>query len=178
MISNSSYWKDDLLKNAHGLRKRAKQKRWADASFVRVEQAIMLGFYSIRKLVESKLLSDTIASQTIELTAYSWKGKAITRVNSLGFDKLYDLDNGVTVTKDLLFVCHQMVHSYIFLTPLNENGSLDGVIFSSDRERHTALYFLDINRIITLFEFIGNDDPSQTMMVFNNKKQDYDVTNL
>ncbi|HEX9938589.1 MAG TPA: hypothetical protein VGB15_15735, partial [Longimicrobium sp.] len=78
MIWESSYWKEDLLKQAEALRKRTTQRRWPEISFARLEQAVMLGFYSIRKLVEARKLSDHVASSAIPVTTYPPTGKPIT----------------------------------------------------------------------------------------------------
>ena len=54
MIYEYRYWKDALLKAASDLRRRRKQTRWVDASFARLEQRVMLGFYGVRKLRDSR----------------------------------------------------------------------------------------------------------------------------
>ncbi len=102
----------------------------------------MLGFYSIRKLVEAKKLSDSIVIQNITASAYIWRGQPITTINWLDIDKLYDLDAPKAVTKDLLFFCHQFVHSHIFMEHFNDEHNLNGVFVSSERERHRMLYSL------------------------------------
>jgi hypothetical protein len=178
MIYESSLWKDDLLKQAKVLRSRMTQKRWNENSFVRLEQTIMLGFYSIRKLIEAKKLSDSVANQYIPVNVYSWKGKPVTKMNWGDIDKLYELDAAQPTTKNLIFFCNQFVHSYVFVASFDKNNCLDGIFVSSDRERHKALYLIQIHQIIDFFEQVGNDYPSSASFIFNEKLGDYRILNL
>lgn len=176
MIYKSRFWKDDLIKQANSLRAKTKQKRWTEASSARLEQAIMLGYYSIRKLVESQKLSNSVINQKITTKAYPWKGKPVTRVNWVKIDELYDLESPQTITKDLLFFCHQFIHSYVFWESFwDDTHLLEGVLVSSDRERHHYLYSLHINHIIELFEQIGNDYPENFALIYNPQKMDYEM---
>ena len=97
MIDESCYWKNDLLKEADALRDRKKQRRWPEVSFARLEQTIMLGFYSIRKLIEASKLSDSTIYEEIPITTYPWSGKTVTRMNWHKLDQLYDLDSPIMV---------------------------------------------------------------------------------
>jgi hypothetical protein len=176
MIYESRFWKDDLIKQANFLRAKTKQRRWTEASSARLEQAIMLGFYSIRKLVESQKLSNAVINQKITASVYVWKGKPVTRINWVKIDELYDLEKPKTVSKDLLFFCHQFVHSYVFWEYFEEDTRfVEGVFVSSDRERHRNLYSLSISQIIALFEQIGNDYPENFALVYNPEKMDYEM---
>jgi len=176
MIYESHFWKDDLIKKATSLRRKAKQKRWTNASSARLEQTVMLGFYSIRKLIESQKISNSIINQNITLNVYPWKGNPLTRMNWIKVDQLYDLENPKTITKDLLFFCHQFIHSYIFMEYFSEETNLvEGVFVSSDREKHNYIYDFPISEIILLFEQVGNDYPENFSLVFNSKKMDYEM---
>lgn len=175
MIYESKFWKDDLLKRAKSLRSKATQKRWTEISSARLEQTILLGFYSVRRLIEAKKLSDSVVNQNITASAYTWKGQPVTRMNWLDIDKLYGLDSPQTVVKNLLFFCHQFVHSYIFVEYFNDEHKLNGVFVSSDRERYQVLYSLEIDAIIKIFEQVGNDHPTNVVLTYNSKKQDYEV---
>lgn len=178
MIYESGFWKDDLLKQAKVLRSRMTQKRWTENSFARLEQTVMLGFYSIRKLIEAKKLSDSVVNKCIDVNAYTWKGKPVTKINWGDIDKLYDLDAAQPATEKLIFFCNQFIHSYIFVTSFDENNCLNGLFISSDKKRHKTLYFIEMRQIIDLFEQIGNDYPSFQSLIFDEKLGDYRVLNL
>jgi hypothetical protein len=175
MISESHYWKSDLLKQAQSLRRRTNQKRWTETSSARVEQAIMLGFYAVRKLIEAKKLSDDVANQSLGLITHPWRGKAVTRINRFDYWELYDLDKSRTVSRSLAFLCNQVIHSYLFALSFDDANSLDGVLVASDRERNQALYFIRSQQIVELFEQVGNDYPNAMDLEFDERGQDYTV---
>ncbi|MBD2202389.1 hypothetical protein H6G33_36155 [Calothrix sp. FACHB-1219] len=178
MIYESGFWKDDLLKQAKFLRSKMTQKRWTENSFARLEQNVMLGFYSIRKLIEAKKLSDSVVNKCIDVNAYTWKGQPVTKMNWGDIDKLYDLDAAQPTTNKLVFFCNQFIHSYIFVTSFDENNCLNGLFISSDKKRHETLYFIEMRHIIDLFEQVGNDSPSSASFIFDEKLGDYRVLNL
>lgn len=175
MIHESRYWKDNLLKQAQILRRRKNQRRWPESSFAHVEQSVMLGFYSIRKLLEAGKLSDDVANRSVRVTAHSWKGEAVTRLNRSEYWELYDLEHSRIIPRSLAFLCHQIVHSYIFMTSFDESNSFDGILVTSDRERHQMLYSLRADQIIELFEQVGKDYPNETAFSFDPRIQDYKV---
>lgn len=178
MIYESRFWKNDLLKQAKSLRSRLTQKRWSETSLARLEQTVMLGFYSIRKLIEAKKLSDSVENQLIDTNLHSFKGEEVTRFNRDRIDELYSFDTVQSVTKDLIFFCNQFIHSYVFVIAFNENSCVDGIFVSSDRERNKALYFIEIRKIIALFEQVGNNYPSAVYMISDQKLGDYRILNL
>ena len=57
MIFESSYWKDELLRAASFLREKQSQKQWRGESYAKVEQKVMISFYSIRKLMDARKLA-------------------------------------------------------------------------------------------------------------------------
>jgi len=172
VIWESGYWKENLLRQSLMLRKKQQQRRWTERSFALLEQVVMLGFYSIRKLAEANKISHEIVNLPVPLVAFPWKGKAVTRMNLHRFTELYDMGSARPVKRDLLFLCHQVVHSYIF-SPLFEEKYLAGVFFTSDRHRHKSLYLIKTNNVVTLFELVANNDPSSAKSVYDFEKQDY-----
>jgi hypothetical protein len=175
MIAESYYWKRELLRVAARLRRRLTQRRWADASLSAVEMDLMVGFYAIRKLAEAKKISDEIVKLSVALRAYPAFGKPVHRGNAHKIDELYDLNAPRRLHRRLAFVWNQVIHSYIFTPLLAENRGLDGVLFCSDRERHTFLYELGVADIITLFEKVGSNVPASIHSVFNPKTREWEV---
>lgn len=82
MIDESSYWKRELFKIAVDLRRRREERRWPDASLARIELNIMLGFYMIRKLLEARKISDSVAKRRLRLPLYRAIGKRVTYRNA------------------------------------------------------------------------------------------------
>lgn len=78
--------------------------------------------------------------------------------NRSEFWDLYDLDKPTQELRDLLYVAHRIVHSFIFVLSGDDGGH--GAFFTSDRDKETRLYFLSTDEIVRVFEAVGNDYPS------------------
>lgn len=177
MIYESEFWKKDLKKQADFLGTLLKHRPWGSTTQGRLEQSIMLGFYAIRKLGEAHVLSDATLRQEIQLKAYLPTGKDVTYRNWDKVDELYEMENPSGVTKDLIFLCHQFVHSYVFMAVMKDRPQgLFGILFCSDRERHKNLYLIEADRIVALFRQCGNEYPNEIHTKFNASKRDYDFT--
>ncbi len=173
MIGESSYWKDVLLREAEELLRREKQRKWFPASFARVEQSAMMGFYAVRKLFEAHKLSDRNKSRTFHLTRFRWSGKPVTQMNWHHIDRCYDLSKGEATDKPVRFVCDQFIHSYVFMCVFSDGGGLDGILVSSDEERNKSLYLVPVEQIISTFKAVGKDYPSRLSAKWNPEKLDY-----
>lgn len=129
MIWESSYWKNDLLRRAKMLRVRTRQERWPESSSAKVEQLLMTGFYAVRKLIEAKKLTDALVAKRILVWEFPAAGKPVHLCNWHHIDRLYDLEKSKKTQIDVLDLCHQFVHSYIFLLSFDNKRRLNGVFF-------------------------------------------------
>jgi hypothetical protein len=158
MIWESQYWKDPLLKSAEYLRRVRLAENTSERTFVRIEKEIFLGFYAVRKLLDTFKVSDSTKEMKIDLVVHP----AIRRVDYLNWhqlDKNYDLNLRKSETKDIRFLCNQFVHSYVFMTSEIE-GRLNGFFVTSDRDRHSKCYFVDVEHVLKIFRTVGRDYPS------------------
>lgn len=137
----------------------------------------MIGFYTIRKLIEANKLSDSVKAQNVTLTSYPRKSKNITRLNWDKIEELYELNDASTSDIALLNLCHEFVHSYVFVPELGEQGGLAGVYFASDRSKERRLLFITTDQIVTVFTQVGSDYPSENHWIFKPAKGDYDISN-
>jgi hypothetical protein len=175
MIYESRYWKGDLLKAAASLERRLTQQRWYDGTFADVEKRVMLGFYAIRKLVEAHKIDDETAGQSVAVTAFPSTGKLVTRISRHHWWDLYDLSDPRKTKIQLLPLCHQFVHSYVFSLAFDEKRALDSVLVSSDRERNRMLLSISIPEVIRVFKRVGGNYPNHYHSKFNDVKGDYDA---
>jgi hypothetical protein len=91
------------------------------------------------------------------------------------FDEHYDISRPTPLQCDLIFICNQIIHSYVFIATFGGLGRLNGMMFTSDRLRHTRLHEIGLERVIELFREVGNDYPSSGTWKFNPGRKDYDV---
>jgi hypothetical protein len=177
VIWESSFWKDDLLEIAGRMERRRAQKRWPERSIVNVEKDAFLGFYVIRKLIDAKKLSTGVDTAKVKLTSYPHLGKPVTFMNWHRLDELYDFDRPRVEDRDLIFVCNQIVHSYVFGAVLGDEPSngLYGVCFCSDRMRNSRLFDLECDEMIRVMRHVGTDYPDRSEMHFDEELGDWVV---
>ncbi len=161
MITESNYWKKPLLAGAKVIRKHMDAEDIGEARFARIEREIFIGFYATRKLLEAtgKVSAETRAMK-VALKRYEKRADQpiVDWYNRSEFWELYDLDNAALELRDLLYVAHRMVHSFIFILSGDDDGH--GAFFTSDRDKDTRLNFKSTDEIVRVFEVVGQDYPS------------------
>lgn len=175
MIWESTYWKEELFRHARRLRQRQAFKKWSERSAACLEKDLMIGFYSVRKLIEAHKVSDEIRDRRLCLQGYPWTGSAVTFMNWDRIEKKYDLEHPAPVERTVMWLTNQMIHSFAFLPCFKEDGGLDSILFNSDRTRLQHLYSMPLGEIIALFEEVGANDPASMHSHLNENTGDYDV---
>ena len=176
MIFESSYWKDELLGTASFLEKKKSQKQWRGSSYAKVEQKIMISFYSIRKLMDANKLTDAIVQLDVPAIEYSATGKPVTLLNSHKIDELYKLNAPRKKTVKLRFLCNQMVHSYVFMVVTQrENNGLESILVNSDNVKDKKLFSISVDTLINVFESVGQNYPWKSKFKYDESKGDYKV---
>lgn len=133
----------------------------------------MLGCFSIRKLIESRKVTDKVAEKSLQIRCYPSNGKAVTLLNRHKIDTLFDLDKPKKRLVKLSFLCNQIIHSYVFTLIFHEGGLLSSILVASDNERSRALWEISASHIIEVFEMVGNDDVTEERYQFDSAKGDY-----
>lgn len=164
MIFESQYWKQPLLESATRFRSFTCSKELIEEDLVCIEKDIFVGFYSIRKLMDTVKISDSTKKYKLQFISYPNIEK-VNWLNNHKLDELYDFDKNIEETRDLRFVCNQIIHSFIFMSNENEDGGLGGILFTSDRDKDKKLYSLPIDLVINVFEIVGNDYPAHSVTV-------------
>ncbi len=160
MIWESRYWKEDLERKVESLTKRKTQKRWLESSFAKVEQDIMISFYSIRKLMEARKITDELANSSLPVKIHDSKNDFITTLNWHKIDKHYDLENPTYSNRDIRHISNQIIHSFVFAFEFSEEGTLTGFFFNSDKTKFSRLYYISLDDVLGLFTDVANDFPN------------------
>jgi hypothetical protein len=158
MIWESGPWKESLLKSADFLAKVSLTTRTSETTLVRIEKELMIGFYSIRKLLDTFKISNNTKAMTFDIKWYP-NIKSVDYMNWHKLSDLFDLGKQNTETRDLGFICDRFVHSFVFI-PASEHRKLSGVYISSDRDKKQKCYFIELPQILNAFRTVGNDYPS------------------
>lgn len=173
MIYESHYWKDPLLTTAKWLVSVKLGERTRESTYVRIERDIFISFYSIRKLFDTLKVSDRIKRATTELEWHPNRN-AVHHMNWEHLELLYDMSTSKKEVRDVVFLCNQFVHSFVF-SPYEENGRIGGFFVSSDRDRNKKLYRVRLKQVVTLFRLVGRDYPASLFFQFNHDAGTYDA---
>jgi hypothetical protein len=174
MIAESKYYKDDLLRFARQLGRWTKAGSWTQRRWYEFERELLLSMIVVRRLSESAVISDKVASQPVQLRTYKLAPKKIVhRMNSHRIDELYDWNASALTTRPLVFVANQIIHSYV-LTLLKGPGREISVFVASDRERNRVAYLLSAREVDKILRSVGLDYPDQMNMRWNDQRGDYD----
>ena len=154
MIFNTHYWKRELERLALILRGHLAQRRWVAASEASVEKSVMLGFYAIRKMLESfdRALK---APGHLRVTTFPRRKVKLSPIVFPDVAEAFDLMRPTSVSLPTREVCHEIIHSHFFSIWVDPHRSLRGVFFASDRHRNERVCRLEMEGIVSLFESIA-----------------------
>ena len=160
MIWESWYWKKPLLEMAGRLKEFKATADLNEEQLAQIERDIFIGFYSVRKLIETiTKVTDAKKSKQIQV-GWHPNQKHVNWRNNHKLDELYDLNTSHKETRDIVFVCGRIIHSFIF-TPVMDESGLASILFTSDTDKQKKLYTLEVDSIIQIFEHVGKDDPTE-----------------
>lgn len=173
MICESHYWKRPLLRTATWLERWRLDENVSERDLARIERELFVGFYAIRKLLETFKVSPSTRQRTYLLVWSPGIGTA-DYMNWHRLDEHFDLDDLHEERHDLMFLCNQFIHSFIFLPTIDEDGALGGVYIASDRIKKYKLYFIDIAQIVDAFRTVGRDYPTRLHLRRNDSTQQWE----
>ncbi len=173
MISESRYWKVPLLRAATWLEHVRLEESNSERLLVRVERELFIGFYAIRKLLETFKLSPCTKSMSFSL-AWSPCVRMVDYFNAHRIDELFDLSTVQHEEHNLEFLCNQFIHSYVFSPVQEHDGSLAGALVCSDRLRQDKIYFVAITQISQAFRTVGKDYPVSQHLQRNRKTNQWE----
>jgi len=156
MIFDSHYWRRELRRSIADINIRTRQGRWTEATFGNFERSLMTGFYTVRKLMESKLASAKLTGTNWPLTAFPFKGGHIgAHLIWPDIPERYDLASPKKVSKATGFIANQFIHSYVFTPSFDNSGTLNGVFVSSETEAPKHVFWAPITTIAKIFTTVA-----------------------
>ncbi|SRR6266571_7020830 len=174
---DSAFWKTELFPVIEEIDRLSKFSRFNTRLANTLEQQIMFALFSVRTLIERCKLSQELLSELIDVTAYPKRtSKPVTWLNNHDIDELYNVDAPRSKQVTPLFLCNQVIHSYI-LIPLHKDRKFTDILVCSDHQKNRWLYVIPLQRIIKLLNDVAFDYPSRMKISFNPKRRDYDIRN-
>ncbi len=161
MIWESWPWKKDLLATAARLRAFMTTVSLSDEDMGQIERDIFIGFYSVRKLCETVTkLTDATKLMQVQLSWYP-NLRSVNWRNNHRIDELYNLETINHESRELGFIWGQIIHSFIFVPFMEDQGGLCEILFTSDAKKNKKLYSMKIEAVVAVFERVGNDDVTE-----------------
>src|SRR5262249_3592065 len=144
----------------------ARFPRFSQRRANRFERAAMLAVFSVRVLIERHRLSEEFLRLRIPVGAYPKRvAKPVTWLNSHRIDELYDLSTHSMRSIRPLFLCNQIIHSYILL-PVQDRKSFSHILVCSDFERNRFLYFMSVPDVVSFIRQTASDYASRMDVTF------------
>ena len=91
MIGDSIPWRNELLRSAVRLRRWSSQRRWTERTYFLAERDIMMGAYSIRRLIDSAKSSSLLPGKRIPTVRYPIVGRRPMVLDRFDPERFYDL---------------------------------------------------------------------------------------
>jgi len=158
VIHESYYWKQPLLESAIKFKEYQALEGIDEERYVKIKQGVFIGFYSIRKLLESdNKITDSLKNQKYDLGFFPHIGNNVAWLNNHKIDEIYNFDKPQSEKRHLWFIASRVIHSFIFNLCINQDGGFDGILFTSDIDKNKKLYMLSLDQLIKIFEVVGND---------------------
>ena len=176
MISDSVPWKQECIKIASKLAKRYNQKIWSEKSTFALEKEVFLGLFALRKLIESKKVTDAVKNRKIELAVYPVNDKPITLLNQHKFPELYDLYAGHKELLSYWDICNQFIHSSIFAPFVPMGSSLVGFYIASDWTKKKKLYYVQLKVLVEMLQTVGSNYPRHVELSYDERSNEYNVS--
>lgn len=148
---------------------------WTDSRLEQLERDIFHAFFTIRKLGESRKLSDALVVRPIPVQRFRPTGKNVTLISRHDIWELYDLEHPAKATRTLSFLCNQLIHSYVFSLFVDTRRSTSSFYFSSDREKRVALYRMTRGTFCNVLRMVGNNYPSSMRLKYSESSNDFAI---
>ncbi len=158
MIHESFYWKKELYNNFSVIAQFRFLKKRNKQSYVKIEKAILMGAYIIRKLNEAQKIPPEFLKTKENISLYKSKGTNIDYMNCHHLERHYNLEETHKEAKDWEFILNQLIHSYSLVYTFDSTDQPDGLLINSDWTKKKSLFSIPFKLILTIFLTISEGD--------------------
>jgi hypothetical protein len=135
----------------------------------------MIGFFIIRKLIESHKLGAKTKDLKMLVYSHPCTKSDPTWFDNFHFWEAYDMDNERRESKNAIYIANQFIHSVTSYPVRSEDRNWQDIFVMSDFDRKSCIWRVPVSEIRRLFLVAYEDYPGFSMR-FNHKKKDYDIT--
>lgn len=157
MINDSVPWRAELARVAARLERRITQKRWSEKTSFLVERDLMVGMFTVRRLIEAEKTSSLLAQSRVHVRVCPLTGKEPSHWDRWSPWDHYDLDSRQRSELDVGTLLHEFVHSFVLRLDFEEDGRFTGIYVGSERTKKFRIYEVSIRELIDLFERVSRE---------------------
>ena len=155
----SRYWKESLHEIAKSLKPKKNPPRFSERQLCILERDLMIGFFIIRKLIETHKLGPDTIDFKMDVFSCPCTKQDPTWYDNYNFWEAYDVDNEVTEHKKTIYISNQFIHSVTSYPTRNKNRNWDSIYIMSDYDRKKCIWRVPIEQVYQLFLVAYNDYP-------------------
>ncbi|MCH1883220.1 hypothetical protein [Agrococcus sp. ARC_14] len=158
VLDESGPWRQSLWTMAAALERRISLRSWRPRTGYLVERDIVLGAFSIRKLIESEKCSTLLPHERLSAEVHPLTGPSLNPLDRWTFWEYYSMERGQKRSLTVREFCNVVVHSFVLdFAPDSEHGPATLWVVS-DRERDKHLYSIALRELVTLFRRVASED--------------------
>lgn len=137
------------------------QRRWTSRTSYLVERDVVVGAFSVRKLLDSHKVSEATASRAFAVQSARLTGTPADAWTRSEFFENYDVANPEPASLGLRDLTNQLIHSTVLSLSATETEPplFDGVIVASDFEVGSRIYSVPVASLAAAFRCVGDDEP-------------------
>ena len=171
----SRYWKEILQKTASELDRQKKPKPLTQRRCELTERDVILGFFVIRKLVELSRVSKLTVDFEFNVFSCPFTGRSMSPIDRHGIEKSYSLDNESAVSKKMLYVANQFIHSSLLLITVDETRNWDSFYVVSDYDKKRFIWRIPVQQIAKAFKVASKDYLESFKYEYDKKHDEYGI---
>ena len=156
MIEQIKYWQKSLDKLCHNVERRYRLKHIYSSTLFKIEQECFLGFFSVRKMLESDLLEKSVSNYKFKIT--SRKKLEDTKPEMTHFLHGYDLYNSEDEELTIREIANQFIHSNYFSPFVPFKSKVMGFFVVSDFFVKKKIYYIPLYTVISIFKSVANNN--------------------
>ena len=173
MIADSVPWREELLKVAAALERRSEMTRWTTRTGFLVERDLLVGMFTIRRLIESAKTSSLLPRERVSLRMHPLKDRVPGIYDRWSYWEYYDMESKRQTELTVRELVTLFIHSFVLeFYPSSEHGPAT-IWVVSDRDRHKWLYSIPFAPLVALFRRVGDED-----VIFSAGPRDETATRL
>jgi hypothetical protein len=146
---------------ADRLEARTVQKRWTERTSYLVERDLLVGAFSVRKLIDSHKVSQQTTRRKFKVLSARLTGEPADPWTAYQYWENYDIANQRNAQLPLRDLTNPLIHSLVLglsATPVPPH-QLDGFIVASDYTVGTRIFFFPVDSVVEAFRSVADDDP-------------------